>query len=58
MNNVTHLFEDPQCWNDIPKDFKLVNYFRFCRLQKNYLIEHPHIFKKILFFRLPAVIVL
>jgi len=30
-------------WNDIPNDFKLVKYFRFCRLQKNYLIDHPHI---------------
>ena len=36
-------FRGPTIWHDIPKDFKLVNYFRFCRLQKNYLIEHPHI---------------
>jgi len=35
--------------NDIPKDFKLVNYFRFCRLQKKNLIEQPHILQKLNF---------
>jgi len=36
-------FRGPAIWNNIPNDFKLVTYFRFCRLQKNYFIDHPHI---------------
>jgi len=28
-------FRGPTIWNDIPNDFKLVKYFRFCWLQKN-----------------------
>jgi len=36
-------FRGSTIWNDISKNFKLVNYFRFCRLHINYLIEHPYI---------------
>ena len=36
-------FRGPTIRNNIPNDFKLVTYFRFSRLQKNYLIDHPHI---------------
>ena len=32
--------------NGILKSCKLVNYFRLCRLYKNYLFEHPHILQK------------
>ena len=40
------LHYQPRTANDfklVSNDFKLVTYFRFCRLQKNYLIDHPHI---------------
>jgi len=44
LNERRHTsFRTPTIWNDVPNDFKLVNYFRFCRLQKNYSIEHSHI---------------
>jgi len=44
LNEQLHSsFRGPTIWNDIPNNFKLVTYFRFCRLQKNYLIDHPHI---------------
>ena len=36
-------FRGPIIWNYIPNDFKLVKYFRFCRLQTKFLLEHPHI---------------
>jgi len=37
LNERRHTsFRGPTIWNDIPNDFKLANYFRFCRLQKNY----------------------
>ena len=36
-------FRGPTIWNNIPNDFKLVSYFRFCKLHKNYSIDHPHI---------------
>jgi len=32
---------EPTIWNDIPKDFKPASYFRFCRLYKYNLNEHP-----------------
>ena len=35
LNEQRHTsFRGHTIWNDIPKDFKLVTYFRFCRLQK------------------------
>ena len=44
LNEQRHFFfRGPTIWNNIPNDFKLVTYFRFCKLQKNYLIDHPHI---------------
>ena len=44
LNEQRHsCFRGPTLWNNIPNDFKLVTYFRFCMLQKNYLIDHPHI---------------
>ena len=36
-------FRGPTIWNNIPIDFKLVTYSRFCILHKNYLIDHSHI---------------
>jgi len=39
LNEQRHTsFRGPTIWNDIPKDFKVVSYFRFSRLFKNYLI--------------------
>jgi len=43
MREFLHLFEDHRISNDIPNDFKIVKYFRFCRLQTKYSIDHPHI---------------
>ena len=57
LNEQRHTsFRGPTIWNDIPKDFKLVNYFGFCRLQINYLIEHPHILYKLNFSSVIVVI--
>ena len=36
-------FKGPTTWNNIPNEFKLVTYFRFGKLHKNYLIDQPHI---------------
>jgi len=37
LNERRHsLFRGLTIWNDTPNDFKLVKYFRFCRIQKNY----------------------
>jgi len=49
LNERHSSFRGPTMWNDIPNDFKLVKYFRLFRLQKNYLIDHPHILKNLIF---------
>jgi len=44
LNEQRHIsFRRPTLCNDIPKGFKVVSYFRYCRLYKNYLIEHLHV---------------
>ena len=50
LNEQRHSsFRGPTIWNNIPNHFKLVTYFRFFRLQKNHLIDHPYILQKLNF---------
>ena len=57
LNERRHTsFRGSTIWNDIPNDFILVNYFRFCRLYKNYFIWTSSQTMKTSFFHLSVIV--